>query len=49
MSRNEIEFEGMKVALSKLGRKTAALVKIQKEGNCANTASPDYSHGCINY
>ena len=46
MSRNEIEFEGMKVALSKLGRKTAALVKIQKEGNCANTASPDYSHGC---
>lgn len=46
MSINEIEFEGMKRALSKLGRKTAALVKIQKEGNCANTASPDYSHGC---
>ena len=46
MSINEIEFEGMKKALSKLGRKTAALVKIQKEGNCANPGSPDYSHGC---
>lgn len=46
MSINAIEFEGMKRVLSKLGRKTAALVKIQKEGNCANTASPDYSHGC---
>ena len=46
MSRNEIEFGGMKKALSKLGRKTAALVKIQKEGNCANPGGPDYSHGC---
>jgi len=46
MSINEIEFEGMKKALSKLGRKTAALVKIQKEGNCANAGSPDYSRGC---
>ena len=46
MSRNEIEFGGMKKALSKLGRKTAALVKIQKEGNCANPDSPDYSRGC---
>ena len=46
MSINEIEFEGMKKALSKLGRKTAALVKIQKEGNCANPGSPDYSRGC---
>jgi len=46
MSINEIEFEGMNKALSKLGRKTTALVKIQKEGNCANPGSPDYSHGC---
>ena len=46
MSIDEIEFEGMKKALSRLGKKTAALVKIQKEGHCADPDSPDYSSGC---
>ena len=44
MSIDEDEFEGMKIALSRLAKKTAALVKIAKEGNCAK---PDYhGHGC---
>tara|TARA_B110000008_G_C16691097_1_gene452738 strand:+ start:198 stop:710 length:513 start_codon:yes stop_codon:yes gene_type:complete len=46
MPIDEIEFEGMKTALSRLTRKTAALVKIAKEGDCANPDKPDYSKGC---
>ena len=46
MPIDEIEFDSMKEALSMLGKKTAALVKIQKEGNCANPDKPDYSKGC---
>jgi len=46
MSIDIDEFEGMKIALSGLAKKTAALVKIQKEGNCANPDKPDYSKGC---
>tara|TARA_B100000963_G_scaffold324954_1_gene310839 strand:+ start:225 stop:1103 length:879 start_codon:yes stop_codon:yes gene_type:complete len=43
MPVNEIEFDSMKIALSKLGKKTAALVKIAQEGDCSK---PDYSRGC---
>ena len=46
MSIDIDEFDGMKIALSRLAYKTAALVKIQKEGNCANPDKPDYSKGC---
>ena len=43
MPVNEIEFDSMKIALSRLGKKTAALVKIAQEGDCMK---PDYSKGC---
>ena len=44
MPINEIEFDSMKIALSRLGKKTAALVKIAQEGDCSK---PDYpGRGC---
>ena len=46
MPVDEVEFDSMKIALSKLGKKTAALVKIQKEGDCADKSKPDYPAGC---
>ena len=43
MPVDEIEFDSMKIGLSNLGKKTAALVKIALEGDCSK---PDYSRGC---
>ena len=43
MPVDEIEFDSMKIGLSNLGKKTAALVKIAQEGDCSK---PDYSRGC---
>ena len=44
MPVDEVEFSSMKRSLSRLGQKTAALVKIAKETDCMK---PDYpGHGC---